>query len=311
MTILFHNTTFDKIDVWKKTIKKYFKNEKIISIKDYKKFNDVKYAIIWNLPDETLAKLKNLKIIFSMGAGIDHILKLKNYNRKIPIIRIKDPKMGERISNYSLAQILNYQLNFKIFQNSQNKKYWSGERTPIDNENLTVGILGLGFLGSYIAKKLIKLNYNVIAYKKTSKQFLNINVYTKKNIIKFIKNSDVIVSILPATPETDNIINESFLKKMKKKSCLINIGRGNAIDETALVKHLKRNKDFFVYLDVFKNEPLKSSNKLWSLSNVSITPHVAGVTAIDSAVEYMFQKYQIYINNHKLKSDVKTNKSFY
>ena len=311
MTILFHNTTFDKIDVWKKTIKKYFKNEKIISIKDYKKFNDVKYAIIWNLPDETLAKLKNLKIIFSMGAGIDHILKLKNYNRKIPIIRIKDPKMGERIANYSLAQILNYQLNFKIFQNSQNKKYWSGERTPIDNQNLTVGILGLGFLGSYIAKKLIKLNYNVIAYKKSSKRFLNIKVYTKKNITKFIKNSDVIVSILPATPETDNIINESFLKKMKKKSCLINIGRGNAIDETALVKHLKRNKDFFVYLDVFKNEPLKSSNKLWSLSNVSITPHVAGVTAIDSAVEYMFQKYQIYINNHKLKSDVKTNKSFY
>ena len=311
MTILFHNTTFDKIDVWKKTIKKYFKNEKIISIKDYKKFNNVKYAIIWNLPDETLSKLKNLKIIFSMGAGIDHILKLKNYNRKIPIIRIKDPKMGERIANYSLAQILNYQLNFKIFQNSQNKKYWSGERTPIDNQNLTVGILGLGFLGSYIAKKLIKLNYNVIAYKKSSKRFLNIKVYTKKNITKFIKNSDVIVSILPATPETDNIINESFLKKMKKKSCLINIGRGNAIDETALVKHLKRNKDFFVYLDVFKNEPLKSSSILWNLSNVSITPHVAGVTAIDSAVEYMFQKYQIYINNHKLKSDVKTNKSFY
>ncbi len=311
MTILFHNTTFDKIDVWKKTIKKYFKNEKIISIKDYKKFNNVKYAIIWNLPDETLSKLKNLKIIFSMGAGIDHILKLKNYNRKIPIIRIKDPKMGERIANYSLAQILNYQLNFKIFQNSQNKKYWSGERTPIDNQNLTVGILGLGFLGSYIAKKLIKLNYNVIAYKKSSKRYINIKVYTKKNITKFIKNSDVIVSILPATPETDNIINESFLKKMKKKSCLINIGRGNAIDETALVKHLKRNKDFFVYLDVFKNEPLKSSNKLWSLSNVSITPHVAGVTAIDSAVEYMFQKYQIYINNHKLKSDVESSKSFY
>ena len=311
MTILFHNTTFDKIDVWKKTIKKYFKNEKIISIKDYKKFNNVKYAIIWNLPDETLSKLKNLKIIFSMGAGIDHILKLKNYNRKIPIIRIKDPKMGERIANYSLAQILNYQLNFKIFQNSQNKKYWSGERTPIDNQNLTVGILGLGFLGSYIAKKLIKLNYNVIAYKKSSKRFLNIKVYTKKNITKFIKNSDVIVSILPATPETDNIINESFLKKMKKKSCLINIGRGNAIDENALIKHLKRNKEFYAYLDVFKNEPLKSSSKLWTLPNVTITPHVAGVTAIESAIKYMFKKYKMYKKNNSLKSDVKSIKNFY
>ena len=311
MTILFHNTTFDKIDVWKKTIKKYFKNEKIISIKDYKQFDDVKYAIIWNLPDKTLSKLKNLKVIFSMGAGIDHILKLKSYNKKIPIVRIKDPKMGERIANYSLAQILNYQLNFKIFQNSQIKKYWSGERTPIDNENLTVGILGLGFLGSHIAKKLVNLNYNVIAFKKSSKRLSNIKIYTKKNIIKFIKNSDVIVSILPATPETDNIINASFLKKMKKKSCLINIGRGNAIDESALVEHSKSNKDFFAYLDVFKSEPLKPSSKLWKLPNVSITPHVAGVTVIESAIEYMFTKYKIYKKNHKLKSDVESNKHFY
>ena len=311
MTILFHNTTFDKIDVWKKTIKKYFKNEKIISLKDYKNFHDVNCAIIWNLPDNILSKLKNLQVIFSMGAGVDHILKLKNYNKKIPIIRIKDEEMGERIANYSLAQILNYQLNFKIFQNSQIKKYWSGERTPIDNENLTVGILGLGFLGSRIAKKLVNLNYNVIAFKKSPKRLSNIKIYTKKNIIKFIKNSDVIVSILPATPETDNIINASFLKKMKKKSCLINIGRGNAIDESALVEHSKSNKDFFAYLDVFKSEPLKPSSKLWELTNVSITPHVAGVTVIESAIEYMFTKYKIYKKNHKLKSDVESNKHFY
>ena len=124
----------NKIDVWKKTIKKYFKNEKIISIKDYKNFHDVNCAIIWKLPDNILSRLKNLQVIFSMGAGVDHILKLKNYNKKIPIIRIKDEEMGERIANYSLAQILNYQLNFKIFQNSQNKHNWSGERTPIDNK---------------------------------------------------------------------------------------------------------------------------------------------------------------------------------
>ena len=98
---------------------------------------------------------------------------------------------------------------------------------------------------------------------------------------------------------------------MKKKSCLINIGRGNAIDESALVEHAKRNKDFFAYLDVFKNEPLKSSSKLWNLPNISITPHIAGVTVIESAIEYMFKKYKIYEINHKLKSDVESNKSFY
>ena len=297
MTILFHNTTFDKIDVWKKTIKQYFKNEEIISIKDYKKFNDVKYAIIWNLPDHILPRLKNLKVIFSMGAGIDHILKLKSYNKKIPIIRIKDPKMAERIANYTLAQILNYQLNFKIFQNSQINKNWLRQITPNDNENLTVGIMGFGFLGNHIARLLLRLNYNVIGYKKSQKKLKYIKIYTGKNIINFIKNSDIIISILPATPETDNIINASFLKKMKKKSCLINIGRGNAVDEKALVEHLKRNKTFFAYLDVFKNEPLKSSSKLWNLPNVSITPHIAGVTVIETAVEYMFKKYKIFKNN--------------
>jgi glyoxylate/hydroxypyruvate reductase A len=291
MTILFHNTTFDKIDVWKKTIKKYFKNEKIISIKDYKKFNDVNCAIIWNLPDDILSRLKNLKVIFSMGAGVDHILKLKNYNKKIPVIRIKDEEMGERI-------------NFKIFQNSQSKHYWSGERTPIDNKNLTVGILGLGFLGNHIARLLNKLNYNVIAYKKNQKKVKNIKIYTGKNILSFIKSSDVIVSILPSTPQTNNIIDKKFLKNMKKNSCLINIGRGNAIEEKDLLNHLKKNKNFYAYLDVFKNEPLKSSSQFWKLPNVTITPHVAGVTAIEPSVKYMHSKYIKLRKNKNVKSDV-------
>ena len=304
MTILFHNTTFDKIDVWKKTIKKYFKNENLITIKDYKKFDEVKYAIIWNLPDEILSKLKNLKIIYSMGAGVDHILKLKNYNKKIPIIRIKDEQMGERIANYSLAQILNYQLNFKIFQNSQIKKYWSGERTPIDNKNLTVGIFGLGFLGKHIAVLLNKLNYNVIAYKKSSTKVKNVKIYTGKNIITFIKNSDVIISILPSTFQTHNIIDKKFLNMMKKYSCLINIGRGNTIEEKDLLNHLKKNKNFFAYLDVFKNEPLKTNSQFWKLPNVTITPHVAGVTAIEPSVKYMYSVYKNIKMNKKVKSDV-------
>ena len=288
----------------KKTIKKYFKNEKIISIKDYKKFNDVNCAIIWNLPDDILSRLKNLKVIFSMGAGVDHILKLNNYNKKIPIIRIKDEQMGERIANYSLAQILNYQLNFKIFQNSQIKNYWSGERTPIDNKNLTVGIFGLGFLGKHIARLLNKLNYNVIAYKKSSTKVKNVKIYTGKNIITFIKNSDVIISILPSTFQTHNIIDKKFLNMMKKHSCLINIGRGNTIEEKDLLNHLKKNKNFFAYLDVFKNEPLESSSQFWKLPNVTITPHVAGVTAIEPSVKYMYSVYKTIKMNKKVRSDV-------
>ena len=83
---------------------------------------------------------------------------------------------------------------------------------------------------------------------------------------------------------------KKFLKNMKKNSCLINIGRGNAIEEKDLLNHLKKNKNFYAYLDVFKNEPLKSSSQFWKLPNVTITPHVAGVTAIEPSVKYMYSK---------------------
>ena len=91
---------------------------------------------------------------------------------------------------------------------------------------------------------------------------------------------------------------------MKKNSCLINIGRGNTIDEKDLLNHLKKNKNFFAYLDVFKNEPLKSRSKFWDLPNVTITPHVAGVTAIEPSVKYMYSIYKKLKTNKKVKSDV-------
>ncbi len=84
----------------------------------------------------------------------------------------------------------------------------------IDNKNLTVGILGLGFLGNHIAKLLNKLNYDVIAYKKSRVKVKNVKIYTGKNIISFIKSSDVIISILPSTTQTNNIIDKKFLKNM-------------------------------------------------------------------------------------------------
>ena len=305
MSILFYNTTFDKLELWKKLIRKTFNTEKIISINDTTKFDEVEYAIIWKLPKGILSKLINLKIIFSMGAGVDHIINLPDFNKNIPIIRIKDPTMGERITNYCLAQILNYQLNLKFFQKYQLKKIWSGERTPIDNQNITIGILGLGYLGKRVAKTLLKLNYNVIGFKNIPSANSMFQVYTKSRKKNFIKKSDIIISLLPLTSKTKYFINKNFLKSMKSKSCLISIGRGEVINEKDLINHLKKNKNFFAYLDVFTNEPLNQSSKFWSMDNVTITPHIAGVTEIESAIKHMYMKYQKFKSGKKIKSDIK------
>ena len=106
-------------------------------------------------PDKVLNKLQNLKVIFSLGAGVDHIINLPSYNNT-PIFRIKDPNMAERMSYHVHSQILIYQLKLNLFQKAQIKKKWLGEMETLLNNDITVGILGTGFLGSSVGKYLQK-----------------------------------------------------------------------------------------------------------------------------------------------------------
>jgi len=305
MAILFY-TTFSDAKIWKQEIKKQFKNEKIISINDKQHYHSVEYAIVWNLPDKVLNKLPNLKIIFSQGAGVDHILNLPSYNQT-PIIRLKDPAMGNRMANHVLSQILNFQLNLNKYSKFQESKTWFDDiesYAPLENNKLTIGILGAGFLGQHVANFLKKLNYKVIGFKKTkTKKNYGFKMYYN-NLHQFLLTSDVMVAILPSTSETQNFINKNFLKKMKKKSLLINVGRGITLNEQELIEHLNKQKDFYASLDVFQNEPLPKSSKLWKIPNVTITPHIASITIVKSAVKQMFLVYQKYKKKGKIISDV-------
>ncbi len=305
MAILFH-TTFSDAKIWKQEIKQQFKKEKIISINDKRNFQKVEYAIVWNLPDIVLKKLTNLKIIFSQGAGVDHILKLPSYNNT-PIIRLKDPAMGDRMANHVLSQILNFQLNLKKYSQYQERKIWVDDiesYAPLENNKLTIGILGVGFLGQHVANFLNKLNYNVIGFKKnkTEKNYGFKMHYNKLD--QFIFSSDVIVSILPSTKETQNFINKKFFEKMKKKSLLINVGRGITLNEKELIQYLKKHKHFYASLDVFQDEPLPKYSKLWNHPNVTITPHIASITIVNSAVKQMHSVYKQYKEKGKVTSDV-------
>ena len=125
MNILFYCNWHNK-DEWLKKIKKKFKNNKIVTLKDKPDFSKIKYAIIWELPNKIFKKLSNIKLLFSMGAGVDHITNLPSYNR-IPIIRLKDPLMAERMSNHVISQVLNYQLDLNTYTKFQ---YNSGNYYP-------------------------------------------------------------------------------------------------------------------------------------------------------------------------------------
>ena len=310
MSIFFYSPWPNNTD-WLKKIKKKFKGYKIYTLNDNPDFKKIKYALVWDIKDNILSKMPNIKAFFSLGAGVDHILKLNNYNGQ-PIIRIKDPLMGERMSNYVFSQILNYQLSLNLFRNAQLKKKWLGEKEPALNKNITIGILGIGFLGLYVGKQLNNIGYKVIGFKnsKPKIKYPFSVLYQKKDLKKFLNQSNIVVSILPATPKTKYFINKTFLKKMKKNALLINVGRGSTLNEKVLIQHLKQNKNFHASLDVFEHEPLIRKSILWNLQNVNITSHSASVTYLDSAIDYIYNKIKKHSKTGKIKSDVVLKKGY-
>ncbi|MDC1054128.1 NAD(P)-binding domain-containing protein [Alphaproteobacteria bacterium] len=301
---IFFFATYSNQEEFLLTLKKKFKHDKIFTISDDIDLSKIDVAMVWNLPSNIFKKMVNLKAIFSIGAGVDHILKLPNI-RNLPIIRVKDPTMRIRMYNHVLSQILIFQLKLKIYDEAQRKNIWVNERyTPLNNE-LTIGIMGLGYIGNFVALNIKKLGYNVIGFKR-NKTTTNtpFEIYNKSSLNKFIKRSDIIVSILPDTKNTKNFVNANFLKKMKKSSLLINIGRGPAVNEVDLIKHIKINPNFFASLDVFNREPLIKKHKFWSNKNITITPHVAAITDHDSSIGYLYERFMDFKKNKKIKSDV-------
>ena len=302
MNIYFY-ATFSNQDDFLKTLKKKIRGHSIFTKNDKIKLDIIDVALVWKIPDGILKKLTNIKFLFSLGAGVDHILNLPSYNN-VPIIRIKDPNMQIRMFNYVLSQILNYQLKLHEYQSAQTKKKWLDEKYTHLNNQITIGVLGLGYLGKFVAKKLQSLNYNVIGFKnlKSTKKS-SVPIYYKNSIKKFLNSSDIIVNILPATPNTKNIINKNFLNQLKKNFLLINVGRGSALNENDLINHLKKNKNFFASLDVFEIEPLPKSHFFWKHPNVKVTPHVAAITDVHSSTDYIISKLEYFEKNKKIKSN--------
>ena len=152
--------------------------------------------------------------------------------------------------------------------------------------------MGLGNIGQEVAKNLSALNFKVKGYSNSKKNIQNIETFTKDEPIElFLKNIDILVSILPLTNETKNIFDKSFFSKMKKGVKFINVGRGAQVVEEDLIDALNSNQLESVYLDVFQQEPLEKNHPFWKHPNINITPHIASITVPASVAPQIIENY--------------------
>ena len=240
---------------------------------------DVAYACTWKAPSRLLAEFPNLKVILSLGAGVDHILKDPALPA-VPVVRIVDPDLTMRMTEYVALHVLMHHRRVRLYDRQQRRRLWRDHHQPAAKD-VAVGVMGLGVLGRDAAAALVRLGFRVAGWSRTAGSLPGVEIFHGADgLERFLARTEILVCILPHTPATEGILNLSLLRKLKRDGALdgaylINAGRGPLQIDTDIIAALDEGSLAAATLDVFSTEPLPADSPLWTHPNVTITPHNA------------------------------------
>jgi glyoxylate/hydroxypyruvate reductase A len=243
---------------------------------------DVRYALAWKTPQETFDRLPGLRVIFNLGAGADHILSLPRLP-DAPVVRIVDRDLTARMTEYVVWQALHHLRRGDEHRRLQAAHIWGGQDQPAAHE-VTVGIMGLGVMGASAADILVRLGFRVRSWTRAPKSVAGVDSFHGAEALDaFLAGTDILISLLPLTPETRGFIKLPLLRKLRRDGALggpvlIAAGRGGSQVEADIVEALRDGTLKAASLDVFETEPLPKDSPLWDLDNLVITPHVAAIS---------------------------------
>jgi glyoxylate/hydroxypyruvate reductase len=247
---------------------------------DQGKGSDIDYAAAWLPPPQVLRALPNLRVIFSLGAGVDAILKDSTLPEAVPIVRVNSSDLTMRMAEYVVLHVLMHHRQQRRLDANQRKKIWDSFPTHAASA-LSVGIMGMGVMGEASALRLRDLGFQVAGWSRSRKDIPGVRSFAGAGELDaFLARTDVLVSLLPATAETDGIIDRALLKKLSRKGpfgapYLINAGRGRQQVAADILAALDAGELFGATLDVFATEPLPPDHPFWTHPKVTVTPHCA------------------------------------
>tara|TARA_B110000008_G_scaffold248277_1_gene260258 strand:+ start:3764 stop:4690 length:927 start_codon:yes stop_codon:yes gene_type:complete len=293
---------------WITIFKKLMPIWNIQSLEGVKNTDLIDTALVWNHPSGVLKKFKNLTLICSLGAGVDHLLSDPDIPKGVKITRIVDPMLSFSMSNYIIMAVLQYHRKLDKYLEDKKNKIWDHDLSP--EVNLSIGILGLGILGRDAAIKLKNLGFNLYGYSPSPKQIDGVECFSGEEISKFLKKINTLVCTVPYTPKTHNLLSEKLFKQLQNPTYLINVARGKVQNEVDIINAVNTGILTGAFLDVFEKEPLPTSSPLWSHNKIKITPHIASVTNADAGAKQIIENYRRYIKNEKLMNEVNLDKGY-
>lgn len=276
---------------------------------------DIKYLLAWKPPQEAMTACPNLEAIFSIGAGVDHILGLKDIP-DVPLVRFVDPNLTMRMSEYVCLNVLMHHRRILDYRQHQARKEWQNwSQQPGANE-VRVGVMGLGVLGQDAAKKLVMLGYQVAGWSRSRKLVEGIECFSgEEGMDAFLARTDILVSLLPFTPDTKAMLDAALFARLAKDGqlpgpVLINAGRGGSQVEADILAALESGDLWAASLDVFEEEPLPSSSALWTHPRVIVTPHNASISDNRAVCRYVLAQLERQKNGQPLENIVDAKRGY-
>jgi len=243
------------------------------------------------------ADAPRLRWIQLSSAGADHLVESPILDSPV-IITTASGIHAVPIAEFVLGSMIAWSRKFSLLQEYQQQHKWPAGRWPVlrghELRDKTLGIVGYGSIGREIARLASAFGMRILASKRATHNLqdqgyfipgtgdpdglLPAEVYSPERLPEMLSQCDFVVITVPLTPQTRKLIGEAELRAMPSHACLINVARGEVVDEPTLIRALQEGWIAGAVLDVFEEEPLSADSPLWNMDNVLITPHIAGAT---------------------------------
>ena len=241
------------------------------------------YAVVWQPPQAFFDQQPQLKVAFNIGAGVDALLRL-NIAPTTQLIRLDDAGMGAQMAEYVCHALIRHYRQFAGYDTDKAQGLWK-QREVQPRSQMPVGIMGLGVLGQRVAQAVAQFDFPVNGWSRTAKDVPGVRCFHGADgFHDFLAASRVLVSVLPATPETRDLINRDTLSRLQPGGYLINVARGSQLVEVDLLALLAEGHMAGAALDVFRTEPLPADHPFWAHPQIHITPHSAALTIRSESV---------------------------
>ena len=300
--ILFVSKTDDPL-AWRTAIEKRLKGIEFRVWPDIGDPGAIIAAMVWRYPPGLLRQFPNLKLVCSLGAGVDHIMGDPDLPQGVKLVRVVDPDLTNEMSEYVLMAVLRYHRHLPEYERLQREGRWR-RLAQTHTKGRRIGILGLGVLGRDAGAKLASLGFPVAGWTRRARavpDIPNIELFAgAAELPAFLSQTQILVCLLPLTPATAGIVNARTLARLPAGAFVINAARGGHVVDADLIAALDAGHIAGATLDVFTPEPLPADHPYWRHARVTITPHVASLTNPDTAAGQIAENIRRHLAGEQL-----------